>query len=67
MEYHLAMKKSMGASWMNPKILVLNAKKKNVDFYGFIMSYIRSKLIQMTESRWVVGCGGEESIVPHRD
>lgn len=28
--------------------------QKKVDFYSFIMSYIRGKLTHMTESRWVV-------------
>lgn len=51
-EYHSTMTKIMVTSWMNLKILVLNAKK--VDFYGSIMSYIRGKLTHMTESRWVV-------------
>lgn len=49
MEYHSTINKSMDTSWMNLKILVLNAKK--VDFYVFIMSYIRGKLTHMTESR----------------
>lgn len=50
-EYHSTMTKNMDTSWMNLKMLVLNAKKKKVDFYGFIMSYIRGKLTHMTESR----------------
>lgn len=49
MGYHSTINKSMDTSWMNLKILVLNAK--NIDFCGFIMSYIRDKLTHMTESR----------------
>lgn len=45
MEYYATKKKNMGSSWVNLKVLMLDAK--SVAFYGSLMSYIESKLIHI--------------------